>query len=106
MAAHDLTRSRLALRSALLQIGDRIVSTLFVIETETDRYLGTLAVEEGALVVHSGLVGRPPIIDLDTLLSIVPADDHPDVEVVEPVAAGLTDITIAYAKHAEWLTHD
>ena len=55
---------------------------LFVVETERARYLGTITKTATHLIVYTGRVGRPPVIPLEEVDEIVPADRHPDVELV------------------------
>jgi hypothetical protein len=67
---HDLVRTLLA------------QGELVVVETDDDLHLGTVEVVEGALVVRSGYVGRPVLLDADEVVSVTPACGHPDVEVL------------------------
>lgn len=53
---------------------------LFVVETtDGDAWLGQLEFQDGAVVVLSGLVGRPAVVAQEDVLSITPASEHPDV---------------------------
>ncbi len=52
-----------------------------VIETEDDHYLGTITVDREAVTVHTGFVGRPPVVPVADIESIVPAEQHPLVSV-------------------------
>ena len=51
-----------------------------VVETEDDAYLGTAEVQDGHLVVRSGHRGHPVVLLLSEVLSVIPAQGHPDVE--------------------------
>ena len=53
-----------------------------MVETEEELHLGTVEVVEGALVVRSGYVGRPVVLDACEVLSLTPASEHPDVELL------------------------
>lgn len=60
---------------------------LFVIETtEGEVFIGQLEFDKQAVAIHSGFVGRPPVIAQQDVLSIVPAAEHPDVVVPRQVA--------------------
>lgn len=50
-----------------------------VVETETDRYLGTVEIRDGTLVVRSGYAGRPVVLDPGDVVSIAPAIDRASV---------------------------
>ena len=53
---------------------------LFVVETsDGDAFLGELAFEQDAVVIHNGFVGRPPVVPQQDVRSITPAAEHPDV---------------------------
>lgn len=53
---------------------------LFVIETsDGDAFIGQFEFENQSVVIHSGFVGRPPVVPQDEVLSIRPAAEHPDV---------------------------
>lgn len=53
---------------------------LFVVEThDGDAFLGELAFGPDAVAVHSGFVGRPPVVLRAEISAIVPAAEHPDV---------------------------
>jgi hypothetical protein len=55
---------------------------LFVLETtDGEAWLGQLEFQDGAVVVLTGFVGRPPVVAQEDVLSITPAGDHPDVHV-------------------------
>lgn len=57
-----------------------VKDVLFVLETDDDRWLGTLTVEGDYVTISTGLQGRPPksipILDIDSLYL---AEKHPDV---------------------------
>lgn len=48
---------------------------LVVVETEDDVWLGTAEVLNDTLVIRSGFVGRPVVLDVDEVLSVIPADE-------------------------------
>lgn len=49
-----------------------------VVETDGDAYIGTLEkVDAHRLVVRTGFVGRPSVIDVEDVESITPAEQHP-----------------------------
>lgn len=52
---------------------------LVVVETENDLYLGTAEVLDGQLVVRSGFVGRPVVLNVQDVERITPAAEHPDL---------------------------
>jgi hypothetical protein len=53
---------------------------LFVLETtDGEAWLGQLSCIDGAVIVHSGFVGRPPQIPVAEVLAVTPAAEHPDV---------------------------
>ena len=53
---------------------------LFVIETaDGDAFIGQLDFDKQAVSVHSGFVGRPPVVAQEDVVSITPAAEHPDV---------------------------
>jgi hypothetical protein len=59
---------------------------LHVLETtDGDAWLGQLGFRDGAVVVHSGFVGRPRVVPAHEVLAITPAEDHPDVLCAEPL---------------------
>ena len=53
---------------------------IVVVETEDDRFLGSAEVVGEQLVIRSGFVGRPLVVDLAEVERITLVDDHPDVE--------------------------
>ena len=56
------------------------VDGLFVVETaDGDAFVGELAFERDAVVIHNGFVGRPPVVPRQDVRSITPAAEHPDV---------------------------
>lgn len=60
---------------------------LVVVEVGPTAYLGTLKPLPGRgrrVSVRSGLVGRPVVLRMDDIDSVVPANGHPDVVVVRP----------------------
>lgn len=55
---------------------------LFVVETHDGAaYLGELEYFDDEVVVYTGYVGRPPVIQRADISAIVPAQSHPDVVV-------------------------
>lgn len=54
-----------------------------VVETEDDAMLGTVEVRStgrtSVVIVRSGYVGRPVMLDADEVLRVTPAVEHPDV---------------------------
>ena len=52
---------------------------LVVVETEDALHLGMAEVHGDVLVLRSGYVGRPLLIPLEQVESVVPASTHPDV---------------------------
>jgi hypothetical protein len=50
-----------------------------VVETEDDWFLGTAEMVDGTIVVRSGFVGRPVVLEAESVQSIVPAQCHPSV---------------------------
>ena len=54
--------------------------SLMVVETEDDIYLGTAEITEDGIVVRNGYVGRPVVVPATEVMSIIPAQGHPDVE--------------------------
>ena len=53
---------------------------LFVIETaDGDAFIGQLDFDKQAVAIHSGFVGRPPVVPQSEVVSITPAAEHPDV---------------------------
>jgi hypothetical protein len=62
-------------------MGDLLAAgEIVVVETDEDWFLGTAEAMEGSIVVRSGYVGRPVIVAAAEVLSIIPAQQHPDVE--------------------------
>jgi len=58
----------------------RYVGGFVVVETTDTAYLGTLRLlDDEHVVVHTGFVGRPPILALDDIEKITLAADHADV---------------------------
>lgn len=53
---------------------------LVVVETEDALHLGMAEVSGNVLILRSGFVGRPLLIPLDEVESILPASTHPDVD--------------------------
>lgn len=53
---------------------------LMVVETEDNVYLGTLDVNDGQVTIRTGMTGRPPVIAVEDVLEVTPAERHPDVE--------------------------
>lgn len=56
---------------------------LLVVETDDDVLLGTVEVRTqgpySTVIIRSGYVGRPVVVDADDVVSITPATEHPDV---------------------------
>lgn len=52
---------------------------IVVVETEDDWYLGTAEMTDGAVIVRNGYVGRPVVLDVNDIQSIIPAQLHPGV---------------------------
>ena len=61
-----------------------------VVETEDDAVIGTVEVRTipgaYALIVRSGLVGRPVVLDAEDVVCLVPAAEHPGVEITSMLA--------------------
>lgn len=58
---------------------------IHVVETTDGQvFLGRLAVSGDRLEVKSGFQGHPVMLDPQDVLSVVPADDHPDTEELHP----------------------
>ncbi|MGZ4745693.1 MAG: hypothetical protein ACXVYY_01285 [Oryzihumus sp.] len=58
-----------------------MLDVLHVVETEDDRWLGALDItKDGRLRVVTGRRGHPVVLELCEVVSIEPADGHPDVE--------------------------
>lgn len=58
---------------------------LFVVETyDGAAYLGEVEHRDDEVVVYTGYVGRPPVIQRSDISAIVPAQLHPDVVVERP----------------------
>ena len=56
------------------------VGGFVVVETADTAYLGTLRLLDDAhVVVHTGFVGRPPILAFDEIEKITLATEHEDV---------------------------
>lgn len=53
------------------------LTTVYVVETDDDQYLGTLDIHDGVLRVLSGFGHRPHHVDLASLVSIRRAEDTP-----------------------------
>lgn len=51
---------------------------LMLVETEEDRFLGTVEVTEDVLVVRSGFVGRPVVVPQEEVVSVVLASELDD----------------------------
>ena len=52
---------------------------LYVVETERTAYLGRVEVRHGALIIRSGRVGKPVVVQPEEVEALVPAESHPDV---------------------------
>lgn len=48
---------------------------VLVVETDDDRYLGTVEVRDGTLVVRSGFRGHPVVLPAESVVRLYPADD-------------------------------
>lgn len=53
---------------------------IFVVETSDDSFIGTVEFVRGGLFIHNGFVGRPKFVETSDLVRIVPAEEHPEVE--------------------------
>lgn len=51
---------------------------LLVVETEDDWFLGTVEMSEGVLIVRSGFVGRPVLVEPESVVRISPFEDLDD----------------------------
>jgi hypothetical protein len=51
-----------------------------VLETEDDLHLGTAEIHGDVLILRSGYVGRPLLIPVEDVESVMPASTHPDVD--------------------------
>lgn len=54
---------------------------IVVIETDSDRYIGTIEIDTDAqtVAVYNGFAGRPPVLDFCDILAASYARDHADV---------------------------
>ena len=52
---------------------------LMVVETDDDLFLGTVEVRGDALVIRDGFVGRPTLVDVNDVVGLTLAYEHPDV---------------------------
>jgi hypothetical protein len=58
----------------------RFVGEFVVVETEESAFLGTLTVlDEEHVVIHTGFVGRPPVIAVTDIDAITMAEGHADI---------------------------
>ncbi len=58
----------------------RYVGGFVVVETAATAYLGTLRlVDDEHVAVHTGFVGRPPMLAVDDIEKITLAADHEDI---------------------------
>lgn len=56
------------------------MSQMFVLETsDGEAFVGQLSFSQDQVVIRDGYVGRPHVVDLADVTSIVLADEHPDV---------------------------
>lgn len=53
---------------------------IYVVETQSNRYMGRIESSGSTIKVYSGYQGRPPVIPIEEIDSMVPAATHPDVE--------------------------
>lgn len=53
---------------------------LFVVETDTDAFIGRLSFHDSTVAVHNGFVGHPTFVDLNDMEAITLAQLHPLVE--------------------------
>lgn len=55
----------------------RYLGAFVVVETEDNAYIGTLdAIDDEHVVVHTGFVGRPPVLAISDIELITLADEH------------------------------
>lgn len=52
---------------------------IVVVRTEDDWFLGTADMAGDNIVVLSGYVGRPVVLDAELVQSVIPAQQHPEV---------------------------
>lgn len=53
---------------------------LFVVETEHNRYVGSVEPKpDGTIVVRSGMRGHPAVVTAAELVEVTPVAEHPDV---------------------------
>ena len=52
---------------------------LMVVGTDDDLFLGTVEVRGDALVIRDGFVGRPTLVDVNDVVGLTLAYEHPDV---------------------------
>jgi hypothetical protein len=53
---------------------------MYVVETDDEAFLGFVEVAGDSVVIRSGFVGRPVLLDLADVVRITPARDHEDVD--------------------------
>ena len=53
---------------------------LLVVDTDRDRFLGTVELRGDTFVVRSGRRGRPVVVTVELVRRIVPAAHHADLE--------------------------
>lgn len=58
----------------------RTYGIIYVVETSNNRYIGRIESSGDKITVYSGYQGRPPVIPVEEIDSMVPAHAHPDVE--------------------------
>jgi hypothetical protein len=75
-----MTTSRPVPAQRTAHSGTDPASGLHVVETFAGRvYLGELSFTDTDVTVYTGYVGRPPVLQRDTISEITPAEKHPDV---------------------------
>ena len=85
-----------------------LAAGLHVVEmNDGNVYLGVVGFEGEYVTVSTGRTGRPPIIHLDDVDDIIPAEYHPDVEVVgQHVDTSLADDAAMTALRLRGLAQD
>ncbi|GAC1610497.1 MAG: hypothetical protein NVS3B26_17570 [Mycobacteriales bacterium] len=57
-----------------------LLGEFVVVETTDTAYLGALErLDDGHVLVRTGLRGRPPVLALDEIVEVTLASKHPDV---------------------------
>lgn len=65
---------------------------LYVVETDTDLFVGTLEFVDGGVIVRSGFAGHPKHVVAEDINIMMPAHLHPAVEGDEFNAALYTSV--------------